>query len=177
MKWVKMPGEPRSVDDELRFISDNTEKKQYPKPDPEREKKIKAFREKVDGMCHRNYDAGFKERSKVWVTHDFVGYFESEAHYKLFRIKYENFIGGFLCYYDSILRSQAIDHGARFEWKHIKDDTYSVTILLDPPPAPKVSTNKPLSSKLKSHEAAPLPDDEGLSVDPPKPPPPPPPAM
>lgn len=176
MKWVKMPGDPRSVDDELRFISTSTEKKPA-KTDAERERKIKAFREKVDAMCNRNYDGEFKERSKVWVTHNFTGYFESEAHYKLFRIKYENFIGGFLYYYDNILRSQAIDHGARFEWKHIKNDEYAVTILLDPPPASKISAQIPVSKKLKSAEAAPLPDDEGLSVDPPKPPPPPPPAM
>jgi hypothetical protein len=72
MKWVKMPGDPRSVDDELRFILNENEKKSHPKPDSEREKKIKAFREKVDGMCNRNHDAGFKERSKEWVTHNFT---------------------------------------------------------------------------------------------------------
>lgn len=176
MKWVKMPGEPRSVDDEIRLLSSETEKKQYPK-DPEREKKIKEFREKVDAKCHRNHDAGFKEKSKEWVTHDFTGYFESETHYQLFRIKYENFIGGYLCFYDSILRNDSIDHGVRFNWKHVKDDTYSVSILLDPPPAPRISPHIPLSNKLKSHAAAPLPEDEGFSVDPPKPPPPPPPAM
>lgn len=178
MKWVKMPGDPRSVDDELRFILNENEKKSHPKPDSEREKKIKAFREKVDGMCNRNHDAGFKERSKEWVTHNFTAYFDSEAHFKLFRLKYENFIGGYLCFYDTILRNQSVDHGVRFDWKHVKDDTYKVTILLDPPAAPKISPNIPLSNKLKSHAAASLPaEDEGFSVDPPKPPPPPPPAM
>jgi hypothetical protein len=177
MKWVKMPGDPRSVDDEIRFIFNEAAQQQYPKQDPEREKKIKAFREKVDAMCNRNHDAGFKERSQEWVKHEFTGYFDSETHFKLFRVKYENFIGGYLWYYDNILRSQAVDHGMRFEWKHVKDDVYSVAIFLDPPPAPRFSGNIPLSKKLKSHATASLPEDEGLSVDPPKPPPPPPPSM
>lgn len=177
MKWVKMPGDPRTVDDELRFLLNETEKKPYPKPDPEREKKIKAFREKVDGMCNRNHDPGFKERNKEWVSHTFTGFFESETHFKLFRLKYENFIGGYLCFYDTVLRNNSIDHGVRFDWKRVTDDTYSVTILLDPPPAPRLSPNIPTSAKVKSAVAASLPEDEGFSVDPPKPPPPPPPAM
>lgn len=172
-----MPGEPRSVDEELRFLSKDTEKTAYPKPDPEREKKIRGFRDKVDGMCHRNYDAGFKERSKEWVKHDFTAYFESEAHYKLFRLKYENFVGGYLAFYDSIVRNQSVDHGIRFDWKRIKDEKYSVSILIDPPAAPRISAGIPVSHKLKSSAAASLPEDEGFSVDPPKPPPPPPPSM
>lgn len=180
MKWVKMPGDPRSVDDELKFISGNTEKA-YPKQDATREKKIRDFREKVDGMCNRNHDAGFKERSKLWVKHPFKGYFETEAHYRLFRIKYESFIGGYLYYYDNILRNEAVDHGVRFEWKEwkqVKDDDYAVAIFLDPPPGKKVVPKIPVSTRLKSTEAAPLPDDEELlNVDPPKPPAPPPPAM
>lgn len=178
MKWVKSPEDARSVDDEIKLIvKEASEKKQSPaKPDAKREAKIREFRAKVDGMCNRNYDAGFKQRSKVWVTHTFTGYFESPLHFKVFQKKYETFCGGYLWYYDSIIRNDSVDHGIKFNWKHVKDDTYSVTILMDPPAAPKISPNIPVSKKLKTHVAASLPD-ESLNVDPPKPPPPPPPEM
>lgn len=73
------------------------------------------------------------------------------------RDRYEWFVAGFLYYYDTELRNNAVDHQIYFEWS-----TNKVTIHMSPPPL------QALHDKLSSSA-------NGGTTDPPKPPQPPPP--
>ncbi|MBS1566552.1 MAG: hypothetical protein JST39_19365, partial [Bacteroidetes bacterium] len=117
----------------------------------------------------------------------------------LSRREYEMVIGGYLLYYDNIVRSGLTDHHLLVQWhSHDKgkpDDKTArvydgVTLLLSPPALRKSrgrtegttaaiagQTNDAAQSQHFESAATPGPDDPFSAVDPPTPPPPPPPSL
>jgi hypothetical protein len=150
----------------------------------------------------------------VWAYHEFIydfGYdareklkelqkkdpkaFESmveEAemgNFKKFQQRYEIFTGGYLEFYDRIVRRRVVDHVVYFKWLKLgrgKDgNLYAVKIFLSPAPM----RYKPYSTHYNAQSANELYQNEQnfstatsetpdeLATDPPPPPPPPPPSM
>lgn len=120
-----------------------------------------------------------------WVYHEFSHLFRSERYYKIFKKHYEIFVGGYLHYYDEIVRSGRIDHSIYFVWsKFLEDDTdYSVRIFISPKPLKGTNGRPPTKTppcygneKVNGRSALAGGPSEEEAVDPPRPPGPPPPS-
>ena len=107
-----------------------------------------------------------------------------------FQDRYSNFAGGFLEFYDRIVRRRNTDHTIHLKWLKIgrgkEKNLYSVQIFLFPAPAryrPHVQSNNGAAKidQYKSTQnfstAGGNDSPEDFTTDPPPPPPPPPPTM
>jgi hypothetical protein len=172
------------------------DKSQYPNPknkDADQDKKN-------DEACYVFYpdqktlEKELQQSKNVWVNYEFKFNFRKpvQDNYERFQKRYEIFCGGYLLFYDKIVRNRSVDHILHFKWspeKANESGKYSVKIFITPPP------QKPLKANTKKSERA---DDsyykkespggvyqnmatgdqeDEFSVDPPPPPPPPPPTM
>lgn len=105
-----------------------------------------------------------KAPTNVWAEfnfHDLLAKDVNRKEKKLTKLekeRYEWFCAGFLYYYDTILRNEAVDHTIYFKWELAK-----VTIYMDPPPAHAIAQN--------------YAGTVTTTTDPPKPPAPPPPPL
>jgi hypothetical protein len=133
-------------------------------------------------------DNALKKEFGVWATYKFPAKFPSEAHYKRFQDRYEIFCGGYLFFYDEMVRNGAVDHTVRFRWaEQPKNGIYWVEMYLSPKPLAKITHDLKLKTavvpkpsegnKKASLNQVAAPPAVVEAVDPPKPPPPPPPYM
>jgi len=163
--------------------------------DPDRATKNQKPEERlaIRYICQRDLDQSFG----VWTQYKFPPNCKVT---ELGKREYEMMIGGFLLYYDDILRNAVVDHFVYCRWeprdKKEKDDGKTarvydgVTIFLSPKPMRKPVDKYP-SVRTASQgphvrdtvrgqhfepAATPAPD-YGDNVDPPPPPPPPPPNL
>lgn len=120
-------------------------KKDLPDPDPQ-----KQATEIYDEIrkCFTVYeDSGLRDKAiqdkanyNVWVSHKFNKELKEKA-----RRRYEDFVCGYLHYYDTEVRNNWIDHSVYFEWG--KD---YVTIYISPP-AINENNYKPSPVGARSH--------------------------
>lgn len=105
-------------------------------------------------------------------------------NYEKFQERYEMFCGGYLLFYDEVVRNKVVDHTIHFKWSLEKGTgKYSVTIYLSPEPQTTIKNyvkksgmgyNEFYKEKLLASQDFTV---SGGGVDPPPPPPPPPPPM
>ena len=119
-------------------------------------------------ICYKEFDTeqALKDEMEndpnIWVVHQYDVELKEDA-----QRAYENFVCGFLQYYDTEVRNGSVDHVVHFKWEQIQTAGQSkknkVTVYLNPPALPSA--------------AALTPGSFGSSTDPPSPsgPPPPPP--
>jgi len=95
--------------------------------------------------------------------------------------RYEVFCGGFLLFYDDIVRNAVVDHTIYLKWEEKSNAVHknpkgifysSVTIYIDPEPERKKNKYKKIATLAEIPHILP---SYGDTVDPPPPPPPPPP--
>jgi hypothetical protein len=148
----------------------------------------------------------------VWVRHEFIYDFSydvkhqhKELHeknkdayedliekaerenFKSFQQRYEIFCGGFLEFYDRVVRRRNTDHTLHMKWARLghgkEGNLYAVTIYLSPHPHRYRPHDTHANGKEKNdiyqnrQNYSTGDDAEDFSVDPPAPPPPPPPTM
>lgn len=158
MKWVLKKAGPKILSPE------------FMKPEP-REKALKpsaSIQKLNDSNCFVVEDQKSQVRKRnIWVTYKF----KEPLTYKA-KASYELYCGGWLAFYDEIVRSEAVNHAIYFQWSK-----NTITIYISPPcvqakskyPKAKAMDPRDLGSgQLSTTE---------LTKDPPQPPPPPPPPM
>jgi len=149
--------------------------------------KISADDEKVTFDLHSSHQGILKSKivkhSKI-TLHKWVHYTFSEKGLlitKEGKERYEIFCGGFLLFYDDVVRNAVVDHTIYLKWveknnavhKNSKGIFYSsVTIYIDPKPMRKKDKYKKIDTLAEIPHILP---SYGDTVDPPPPPPPPPP--
>lgn len=161
-------------------------------PDRATQKQTPEQRMSVRYICEKD----LKENFGVWTQYRFPPNCRVSATGKR---EYEMMIGGFLMYYDDIIRNAVIDHWVCCRWepkdRNAKDDGKTpqvydgVTIFVSPKPLRKPADRYPsihtasqgpsLHDPVRGlHDTAATPaPDYGDYVDPPPPPPPPPPSL
>lgn len=162
----------------------------YAPPDKGAPKQRRERDAKQDALSFNTYgsqkelEANLESYYDEWFSRKFTYTFRSEKHYMIFRKHYEIFVGGYLTYYDDVVRSGATDHTIYFKWKKFgKDNTneYWVRIFMNPKPWKEadgriVANRLPgCSEKVNGKRALADPPSTNDAVDPPKPPGPPPP--
>lgn len=154
---------------------------------------------KNDAICFDEYPdidtlkKDMEQPDNKWAHHSFKHHFRTPGSYELFQKRYETFCGGFLFFYDEIVRRRTVDHTIHFNWSPEKGTgKYSVTIYLSPAPQKAIrnyakingksydeyyreKTNKDIFQNLTTSGDG--DGEDSLSVDPPPPPPPPPPSL
>ena len=125
-------------------------------------------------ICYKVYDDETKREKdmevgkNIWVVHQFEEFLDDIG-----QKAYQDFVCGFLHYYDTELRNGSIDHIVHFKWeqRQTAQGKNYVTVYLNPPPR-----LTPAHPKFKPGEPNP-PGSFGSITDPPPPtgPPPPPP--
>ncbi len=153
---------------------------------------------KNDTACFDDYPDGetlekeLENPKNQWANHEFIYHFAEPicVNYHAFQKRYEMFCGGYLLFYDSIVRRRVVDHTLHFKWSPENENgKYSVKIYISPPPQTPIENYtkicgmdsdeyyRPKTSETVYQGIASATGDEALSVDPPPPPPPPPPTM
>jgi hypothetical protein len=106
-----------------------------------------------------------------------------------FQDRYSNFTGGFLEFYDRIVRRRNTDHTIHLKWLRLgrgkEKNLYSVQIFLFPAPSryrPHAQSNNGVAitdelKKAQNYSTAGNDNSDDFATDPPPPPPPPPPTM
>ena len=123
--------------------------------------KVQNRPQKERKACYKEYDDEYALKKdmeiddNIWVRHQFKETIDDAG-----QNAYEQFVSGFLHYYDTEVRNDSIDHTVHFKWEVETSKHNSVTIFLNPAPL-KTPTFVPPS---------------GSATDPPRPqgPPPPP---
>jgi len=145
-------------------------------------KKMKANKE-IEKWCYREYSVGdflkiLKDNKNIWAQYKFEDAVWNSNVLKN-KEKYEDFVAGFLHYYDMEVRNGMIDHAFHCHWGKWLNIENCVTIFMDPAPTTKIrynfheEINKYAEDYYKkTQEIAP---PSSIPSDPPKPPPPPPP--
>jgi len=119
-------------------------------PEPDLNKQTAEINEEIK-KCYTVYDDAVlrnkavhdKANYNIWVTHKFNKEIGDKA-----RRRYENFVCGYLHYYDTEVRNNWIDHSIYFEW----GNDY-VTIYISPP-AINASNYKPSPLGTRSHPSS-----------------------
>ncbi|HEV8284479.1 MAG TPA: hypothetical protein VGQ09_09220 [Chitinophagaceae bacterium] len=156
-------------------------KEHLPKPDSKNPEEVNEINEEIK-KCYTVYDDHTQLKQaiqdtqtyNVWVRRKFKKNLEPEA-----RERYENFVSGYLYYYDTEVRNNWIDHTIYFEWEKNK-----VTIYISPPAINKNNYKPFIQESMSSSpflyeesmESPPADDESGATSDPPPPTGPPPPA-
>lgn len=178
MKWAKLKSKTEPTKDELKCYKEFDNQLSL-----DNSFGIKRKEDYEDNKEHKR-----PASHHLWVHYRLRRYIEPER-----QRDYEIFTGGWLQFYDKIVRSGAVDHIIHFEWSP-KEKPYTVDIYLIPAPQKKLKEkqSKPTATAANDAEpqvlqdkavaeavAAPARDAATFSlddqVDPPKVPPPPPP--
>src|ERR1044072_4742088 len=128
------------------------------------------------------------KQTYLWVAYKLNDKFDAQTYLdREWQKQYELFCGGFLHFYDSKVRNEAVDHKLHFEWGTNKTGDFFVSLYIFPQPfkaerlictptqpeseKPKKTNSQSTSSESLTAFAVVSVD----SIDPPSPPPPPPP--
>jgi hypothetical protein len=168
------------------------DKSQFPNP----KNKYAEQDRKHDEACYVFYpdqkalEKELELAKNVWAEYEFKFHFyKPDATFEDFQKRYEVFCGGYLLFYDDVVRSKAVDHILHFKWNAEKGtDKYSVKIFITPPPQKPLKGHNKQSDKTDdknykkvsaggAYQNVTTGDTDEFSVDPPPPPPPPPPRM
>ena len=85
--------------------------------------------------CYKEYDDEYALKKdmeiddNIWVRHQF-----KETIDEVGQKAYEQFVSGFLHFYDTEVRNDSVDHTVHFVWATETGKHNSVTIYLNPPP-------------------------------------------
>lgn len=135
------------------------------------------------GGNSRSHQDGFKDLEKQlkaasepplgeWVTYQLPRDFDLEE-----RERYEQFVCGYLSYYDDITRGAQIDHTIYFKWEPDGNPPRKNRVTIYISPEPTTLPGPPKYPKVKPLNPEQLLPSYGFVKDPPQPPPPPPPPM
>lgn len=196
MKWAKVtePSPPLSKGSFCREMRDKNEENCYT-PFESLESLEKQMVKDENLWCQYQFEFDFtceeKERNKK-LEKDSPAEFKkliekaADVNFLSFQKRYELYCGGFLQFYDQVVRRRTIDHTVYMKWfdmgKGKERNLYAVRFYLSPAPARykpygQRATNG-LSSKEKSGTNFLTSDtSDDMGTDPPPPPPPPPPTM
>src|SRR5688500_12990986 len=99
-------------------------------------------------ICYKEYDTeqalkdDMEIDKNIWVRHEYKELLDDAG-----QKAYENFVCGFLQYYDTEVRNGSIDHIVHFKWDQIQSSGQSkmnkVTVYLNPPALPSARSLKP----------------------------------
>jgi hypothetical protein len=137
--------------------------------------KVVGIPDKVKEACYKVYDDDAKLKKDMENQNN--GWFSRQFEVTLDEVgqkAYQDFVSGFLYYYDTELRNGSIDHTVHFKWEQrqtAQGNVNFVTVYLNPP-----ARLTPTHPDFKPGQAN-LPGADGSITDPPSPtgPPPPPP--
>jgi len=139
----------------------------------------------------KSLEKEMEQPKNIWANYEFKFHFPKPANYENFQKRYEIFCGGYLLFYDDIVRSKAVDHILHFKWspeKATDAGKYSVKMFITPPPQKPIKGHTQKSDQADDrnyktespggiYQNMTAGGDDEFSVDPPPPPPPPPPTM